>query len=73
MTSIGFLVECKEEAEIFKKVPKSKRLEVVQFFKNGLYTAITDNINITVIDNNTRNCTFTPDLFDKHFKIKLNK
>lgn len=73
MIGIGFLVECKEEAEIFKKIPKSKRLEVVQFFKNGLYTAITDNINITVIDSNTRNCTFTPDLFDKHFKIKLNK
>lgn len=73
MTSIGFLVECREEAEIFKKIPKSKRLEVVQFFKDRLYTAITDNINIIVIDSNTRNCTFTPDLFDKHFKIKLNK
>lgn len=73
MTGIGFLVECMEEAEIFKKIPNSNRLEVVQFFKNGLYTAITDTTKVEVIDRNHKNCSFPLDLFDKHFKIKLNR
>lgn len=73
MTGIGFLVQCMEEAEIFKKLPNSTRLEVVQFFKGGLYTAITDGTTVEVIDRNHKNCKFDLNIFDKHFKIKLNK
>lgn len=68
MIGKGFLVKCKEDMEVYKELP-NKRVEVVFFKYDTLYTAINDKNEIAVIDRSSRNVRINLELFNRHFNL----
>lgn len=69
MVGIGFKVKCKEDLEVYKEIKDSDFLEVVTFYPDIIYTAVSQGSKLVVIDRNYRNIELSNDIFNNHFNL----